>query len=199
MSKVERWKSFNEIASIDMSAGDQGYTHLLGGAARKDSLRAEAIGDVDELNALLGLCLARTRVEKSRIYLKMMIGDLFVLGTELACSAGPKQDLPSIKPANIDFLEGICAELLQSLPRINKFVRPIGPEQALLLNSARSVCRRAERHVVAIHMDHHDIGQFNQLLLAYLNRLGAALYLMFRMELSNAGAREEYWSGQDCC
>jgi cob(I)alamin adenosyltransferase len=173
--------------------GDGGDTALLGGArVPKDDLRVAACGDVDELNALLGLAAAQGPSPEDAALLHVIQRGLFALGARLA---DPTQAVVSrrqkagLGQAQVAELERAIDEREASLPPLDAFILPGGAPLGALLHLARTVCRRAERSMVALHHLH----PLDPLLLAYANRLSDLLFVMARSANHARGAPEERW------
>jgi cob(I)alamin adenosyltransferase len=170
---------------IYTKAGDGGETRLVGGQkVAKDSLRIEAYGTVDELSSCLGL--ARAALETAPVpagarelddVIKRVQNELFNLGSDLATlpeDRHPKQ--PLIEARHVAALEREIDAWNESLPELRSFVLPGGGWVASSLHVARTVCRRAERLVVALRAA-EPVGAE---VLPYLNRLSDALFVMSR-------------------
>ena len=170
--------------------GDSGETGLFDGTrVSKADSRVDAYGEVDELNAWLGL--ARTPGRLSRKLEEMVERiqrDLFALGARLA---DPRHKIAErvtkaqVHSDDVTRLERWIDELDAALPPLRKFILPGGSRQGATLHIARTVCRRAERAVVGIGGDPE--------LIVYLNRLSDLLFVMARFENSNAGIPESEW------
>jgi cob(I)alamin adenosyltransferase len=179
---------------IYTKTGDTGETGLFGGErVPKDAIRISAYGDVDELNAILGMVRASSPpAEVDRILLQVQ-NHLFVMGADLATPLGnvasrvPRID--SSYAANLEKEIDAIDPLLQSL---KNFVLPGGASVAALLHFARTVCRRAERSVVTL-------ARFEQIgpdSIIYLNRLSDLLFVLARYANHLAGSIETPWSGR---
>jgi cob(I)alamin adenosyltransferase len=174
--------------------GDDGSTGLLGkGRVQKSAPRVEAYGSVDELNASLGV----VRVLDRERWLESEIGaiqsQLFQLGAELATVA-PEHlaKLERISDADITALEGWIDRLDADLPALKNFVLPGGTALAAELHRARTVCRRAERRLIALRQEE----AVEPRLVAYLNRLADLLFVMARWCNQRAGVAEIEWQGR---
>jgi cob(I)alamin adenosyltransferase len=170
-------------------AGDSGKTSLGDGTrAPKSHPRIDAFGTVDELNALLGVALARGVPPEFGPWLERIQNELFDLGADLAVPlADAKRERLRVTPAQVMRLEELCDEVNADLEPLRSFVLPGGTEAAALLHLARTVCRRAERLVVAL-----DAAEpVNPAALAYLNRLSDLLFILARA--ANAGRTEPLW------
>lgn len=174
--------------------GDDGSTGLVGGArTRKNSLRVEAYGDIDELNCLVGICVTlatEPREAGIRDKLKTIQNELFDLGSELATPHGSSwQGMLKTEAAHVDRLERWIDELNAALPDLKSFVLPGGTLLNGHLHLARAVCRRAERAIVSLN----DAEPLSEHVLHYVNRLSDLLFVMSRAAAQLAGASEFLW------
>ena len=172
--------------------GDEGQTGLLGGTrVSKDHLRVAAYGDVDETNAAIGLVLAHTRSPRLGKLLRQVQADLFALGAELADvrRARKQQAKAAVTDAMIARLEQEIDDRDGALPPLRAFVLPGGVPTAAFLHLARTVCRRAERSVVALART----SKVEPLTIVYLNRLSDLLFVLARYENHVARRRERTW------
>ena len=168
--------------------GDAGETSLGSGArVPKDSPRIEAAGDVDELNAVLGLALARGVPHAD--WLEAIQNDLFDLGADLAVPEGGSRERLRVTGEQVTRLEAWCDEANEGLEPLRSFVLPGGSEAAALLHVARTVCRRAERRAVTLAAA-EDV---NPDALAYLNRLSDLLFILARAANAAGGVEEPLW------
>jgi cob(I)alamin adenosyltransferase len=169
--------------------GDAGETSLGDGTrVSKADARVAAFGTVDELNALLGLVLARGVPAEFPPWLERIQNELFDLGADLAVPlADTKRPRLRVTAEQVDRLEQLCDRVNAGLEPLRSFVLPGGTEAAALLHLARTVCRRAERLVVALAA----VEPVNPAALAYLNRLSDLLFILARA--ANAGGSEPLW------
>lgn len=172
--------------------GDDGTTALFaGGRVSKTHLRVEAYGTVDELNSVLGV--VRTCEPYSDAWLAQIQRQLFQLGTDLATPLDAKSEwVVRIDAAAAKWLEQIIDEMTALLPPLTRFILPGGTPAAAHLHVARTVCRRAERLVVAL-AEHEEIGKP---VIPYLNRLSDGLFTLARWENFREGVSDELWSGR---
>lgn len=174
--------------------GDQGQTSLFGGGrVAKDHLRVTAYGDVDELNAALGAVMACEPVELERALLESVQRDLFAIGGQLAspqpgkvAKALVKAELPT---GRVEALEAAIDRADGELAPLSAFVLPGGTMKAALLHVARTVCRRAERSVVALDRDEGVADP----ILPYLNRLSDLLFTLARLANHRAQVPDRTW------
>ena len=168
--------------------GDTGETSLGDGSrVSKADPRIDAFGTVDELNAVLGLALARPLPADFRPWLERIQNELFDLGADLSVPLDDERERLRMTQDQVDRLEELCDLVNEGLEPLRSFVLPGGTEAAALLHLARTVCRRAERLTVAVAA----IEAVNPLALTYLNRLSDFLFILARA--ANAGAREPLW------
>jgi cob(I)alamin adenosyltransferase len=160
------------MARIATGAGDAGDTGLAdGNRVRKSSVRIIAYGAVDELNAAIGLALTQLQGPLAHS-LERIQRELFDLGADLALAQGG----PRITKDHLARLDHELDVIESALPELRNFILPGGSEAAARLHLARTVCRRAERQVVALN----DAEKVEHEALVYLNRLGDLLFLMAR-------------------
>ena len=179
---------------IYTKTGDEGQTGLFGGGrVPKDDARVEAYGEVDELNAVLGMARAVEVMPRIDEVLVPIQRDLFAIGALLATPDREKmrQQLAKarIDDARISQLEAAIDAGEAELEPLRAFVVPGGTPKAAALHVARTVCRRAERRVVALQ---HDT-ELPQLAVIYLNRLSDLLFVLARVANRRAGAAEMTW------
>ena len=178
---------------IYTKTGDQGQTGLLGGTrVGKDDPRVAAYGEVDELNALLGLVRAQTADASLRRLLYALQRDLFALGAQLAdpsARVGTRKRKAAITEATVRRLERVIDARESKLPRLTSFILPGGSATGALLHLARTVSRRAERSVVALARRE----ALDPRLVVYLNRLSDLLFVLARSENHGRGEPEDRW------
>ena len=173
------------LTAIATRTGDDGTTGLGDGKrTRKDTLRVAAMGDVDELNSSIGVLLTETMPEPLRADLIEIQHDLFDLGGEL-CIPGYSM----IKEAHVAHLDDRLAHYNADLPRLAEFVLPGGSRAAALAHVSRTVCRRAERAVVALAASEAVHAEARQ----YLNRLSDLLFVLARVLNRHSGGADVLW------
>jgi cob(I)alamin adenosyltransferase len=183
------------ITRVYTKTGDKGDTALIGGErVSKASLRIECYGTVDEVNATLGL--VRTALEQSAAGPRLLpvIGrvqqELFNLGAQLATpDPEMRARMPAIAEHHVTALETLMDELNEDLPALQSFILPGGGWPSSYFHLARTVCRRAERLVVALARA-EDV---DALSVQYLNRLSDALFVMGRWAARRDGRAEPLW------
>jgi cob(I)alamin adenosyltransferase len=158
---------------------------------KKASLRVDAYGTVDELNASIGVARATRLGPFIDGVLAQVQEDLFTLGAELATVPGKEGKLSMTLVGDDDAarLERAIDEGEEGLPALKNFVLPGGSPQAAALHLARTVCRRAERAVLAI-----DDAQPRRELVIYLNRLSDLLFVLARKANAIAGVDDVPWA-----
>jgi cob(I)alamin adenosyltransferase len=176
---------------IYTKTGDDGTTGLFGGGRLpKASLRVEAYGTVDELNATIGLARASKLDADSEGVLARVQVDLFTLGAELACVPGQeaKLNMPLLESEDASRLEVAIDQAETFVPQLKYFILPGGSPQAAALHLARTVCRRAERAVLAL-----DDAEPRKELVIYLNRLSDLLFVLARRANVEAQVEDVPW------
>jgi cob(I)alamin adenosyltransferase len=162
----------NRLSKIATRTGDAGDTGLGDGRrVPKDAARVHALGEVDELNSTLGLLLAEKLPAALRAALLEIQHDLFDLGGELSIPGHAM-----VTQAQVLRLDGLLARYNAKLPPLKEFILPGGSRPAALAHLARTVCRRAERSVVALGRAETVGGPARQ----YLNRLSDLLFVLGR-------------------
>ncbi len=175
----------NRLTRIYTRTGDDGSTGLGDGTrTSKHHLRIEALGEVDELNSTLGMLLAETLPEEVRVLLTGIQHDLFDLGAEL-CIPGHR----AIPPGRVGALEQSIDRYNAQLSPLKEFILPGGAPGAARCHLARTVCRRAERKLVALHHQETLASET----LHYLNRLSDLLFVLARILNKEAGVPDVLW------
>ena len=178
----------NRLTKIYTRTGDSGSTGLADGSrADKDSLRISAIGDVDELNSILGLLIANDIDAHMKGYLLDIQHILFDLGGELAIP-----DSEMVTESRVEYLEKIIDEYNASLPPLKEFILPGGSIPAATCHTARAVCRRAERQLVGLSKEI----SVNQASLKFLNRLSDLLFVFARTLARSGDGQEILWKSK---
>lgn len=177
---------------IYTKTGDTGLTSLIGGRrVSKADHRIDAYGTVDELNAWMGLVRDQPVNASRRELLKEIQDRLFTIGSTLATDPNreTRQSLPAIWPADVTRLEEAVDAMEADLPELRHFVLPGGHESVSHTHLARTVCRRAERLVIALDPEATTEG----LLIQYLNRLSDYLFVLSRKMALELGVEEVTW------
>jgi cob(I)alamin adenosyltransferase len=182
----------NRLTQIATRTGDDGSTGLGDGSrTRKDALRVQAMGDVDELNSGLGVLLAEPLPDAVRELLVVIQHELFNLGGELSIPG-----FTLLKPDAVLRLDEALEHYNARLPRLKEFILPAGTRSAALCHVSRTVARRAERAVVALHAAE----PLNDTPQQYLNRLSDLLFVLARVlnraNLDGLGGDDVYWRSE---
>ena len=172
--------------------GDGGKTSLVGGTrVPKTHARLEAYGTVDELNSFLGLLAARLSDEADKAFVQGVQHNLFVVGGHLATDS-EKTELRAasiVTPGQVEEMEREIDRLDSLLPPLKAFVLPGGDETAALCHVCRTVCRRAERRILALAGE----APIQAELLAYVNRLSDYLFVLSRKINRDNKKEEIFW------
>jgi len=176
---------------IYTKTGDKGETGLFRGPrVPKNHPRVDSYGNVDELNALLGVVQQEISDAEIRKIIASLQHELFELGADLAT---PPQDHDDanlrIPQSMVTRLEQIIDRYEAGLPPLTEFILPGGSKAGALLHYARTVCRRAERSVVVLK----ETESVNPVILQYLNRLSDLLFVLARAENHSSGQPEVKW------
>ncbi|MEW5996372.1 MAG: cob(I)yrinic acid a,c-diamide adenosyltransferase [Candidatus Micrarchaeota archaeon] len=166
--------------SIYTRTGDTGETTThIGKRVRKDDPLVEAYGSLDELNSFLGLAIAFSPSKGTQAVLKRVQKEIFDIGASIFSGEIP------VGEADVKKLEKDIDAVEERLKPLRHFIIPGGAQEAAVLHCARTVCRRAERRLVAAKAD--------KMLVKYLNRLSDLLFVLARHENAKAGVGEEIW------
>jgi cob(I)alamin adenosyltransferase len=174
------------LTRIYTKLGDGGETHL-GDMSRvpKTHPRIEAYGDVDELNAHIGVALlAPGMPQRYAEWLSRVQNDLFDVGADLAVPHGGDRERLRVSADQTAWLESACDEVNATLEPLKSFVIPGGTPAAAALHVCRTVCRRAERRAIVVEDGNPEV-------VRYLNRLSDLLFILSRG--ANEGGAEPLW------
>jgi len=165
------------LTRIYTKLGDGGETHL-GDMSRvpKTHPRIEAYGDVDELNAHIGVALTLAELPAEyAAWLRRIQNDLFDVGADLSVPADPDaaRERLRVRAEQVTWLEGACDEVNATLTPLRSFVLPGGTAAAAQLHVCRTVCRRAERRALVVEDSNPEV-------VRYLNRLSDLLFILSR-------------------
>jgi cob(I)alamin adenosyltransferase len=174
--------------------GDKGDTSLFGGeTVKKNHLRVEMYGILDELNAFIGMLRHKNSDKAIDTVLKNVQNELFTYGSEIATPDASKRAKFSeqISEVHISALEKMIDQFSESLPELKQFILPGGSEASCFAHVARTVCRRAERVLISLS------GQtsIRNELIVYLNRLGDLLFVIARYENVLNNVDDVAWQG----
>ena len=187
-----------EKSMIYTKTGDKGMTSLVGGQrVSKTDLRLEAYGTVDELNSQLGLLLTEVSDASDHALLNEVQNHLFVVGGYLATDQSTTQLRAQsvVTPAMIESLEKAVDEIDSSLPNLRACVLPGGTRGASRAHVCRTVCRRAERRILALNnqLKERDEAELDANVLSYMNRLSDFLFVLARKMNIIEGQDEIIW------
>jgi cob(I)alamin adenosyltransferase len=178
---------------IYTKTGDSGETSLLGGKrVWKDNLRIQTCGTIDELNSIIGLSINEITNSELKEVLQGIQNDLFVIGSDAAMPIGnvnSKISILRIAENLSEKLESIIDKYDSQLPVLKNFILPGGAKGSALLHFARSVCRRAERNVVALS----QVEKINPSIEKYMNRLSDLLFVLARYVNFSNGTSDIIW------
>ena len=178
----------NRLSKIYTRTGDNGTTGLGDGSRiNKDSLRVDAMGDVDELNSMIGLMMT----EVVPIYLSHILTqiqhDLFNVGGEICIP-----NYVILKQSRINELENTIDELNNQLTPLKEFILPGGTKAAAYCHLERTICRLAESKLVELHRNE----KVTDISLQYLNRLSDLLFVLCRIINKEAGVSDVLWKNE---
>jgi cob(I)alamin adenosyltransferase len=183
------------MAKIYTRSGDAGETGLhRGPRVGKDCLRIEVCGTIDELNAVVGVIRAVGVPATTDAILAEIQNRLFELGAEIATPEAERHGCRFITGEHVKWLEKTIDDLDQGLQPLVHFILPGGTYAAALAHLARTVCRRAERRLVALVREALEVGTpLSPTLLAFVNRLGDLFFVLGRWLNHQAGQKETVW------
>jgi len=178
----------HRLSKIVTKTGDNGTTGLGDGQrVGKDSLRIHAIGDLDELNSLIGVLLTQNPPETMLEDFSRIQHRLFDIGGELSM---PGHEI--VGPECSEDLEQLISEYNDKLPPLKEFILPGGSSAAAFCHLARTVCRRAERNLVALNQSE----PVSNHVLKYINRLSDFLFVAARVINKAQGQQDTFWQSQ---
>lgn len=178
----------NRLTRVYTRTGDQGATGLADGSRlAKNDPRVHCMGEVDELNAFIGLALCLLEDGPAQKVLFAVQHDLFDIGAEL-CQPGKHL----ITDEYVDGLESSADEFNASLSELKEFILPGGTQAVACLHLARTVCRRVERSLVELN----DQQAINPVTCRYINRLSDLLFIISRAQAHSEGSGEVYWNSK---
>jgi cob(I)alamin adenosyltransferase len=175
----------NRLTKIYTRTGDAGDTGLADGSRiSKRSARVQAMGDVDELNSVLGLLVCKLQATTHIGLVQSIQNDLFDLGAELSTNH------KFINADNTRLLEQRLDDMNTALSPLKEFILPGGDEAAAVCHIARTVCRRAERSLVVL------VDEIDGDVLAYINRLSDLLFVLARDINRERGREDIFWQSE---
>lgn len=178
----------NRLSKIVTRTGDDGSTGLADGSRRsKNDNRIHCLGEVDELNASIGLLISTLDEARIKDILLHIQHDLFDLGAELS---QPGKQL--LSEGYVDYLEQQIQELNEGLPALKEFILPGGSTLISHIHITRTVCRRVERRFSALLQQE----SVNPVSLRYVNRLSDLFFILARFMAKHCGQPEIYWQSR---
>lgn len=176
-------------AGIYTRGGDKGSTSLGRiGRVPKTDVRIHAVGAIDELNSVIGLMISSTKTEYVDFYLSLQ-HDLFVIGAIVGGCTNYK-----LRKDKIDTIERMIDEISDKLVPLSDFILPGGTTEASWLHLARTVCRRAEREIVAVQKrDERTSSELETTVLVFINRLSDLFFVMAR-KFNENGKQDILWN-----
>ena len=175
------------LTKITTRNGDQGKTKLAqGDSVYKNELIINAIGDIDELNSVLGVCISFCNDKNIINEIKNIQNDLFNIGGEISLNDSSKNLL---KDDSLSFLDNRIKELNVSLEPLEEFILPGGDFFSSNLHLARTIARRSERSIVDLYIKDLE----NNNIVKYLNRLSDYLFVLSRFYNKNNNIDENMW------
>jgi len=180
------------MVKIYTKGGDKGDTSLIGGKrVPKSSKRINAYGDVDELNASIGVAISFIEDDEVRKLLEKIQSELFIVGSDLADPSYPDSinNNPRVTDTMVTNLENFIDKYDQEVGAIQYFILPGGSREASLLHLARGIARRAERDCVELS----SIERINPAIISYLNRLSDLLFMLARVMNKRRNINDVPW------
>lgn len=168
--------------------GDKGKSIVGKKKIDKTSIEIEALGDLDELNSLIGIIKSKIGNKNFKIILHNVQENLFIIQANIASFMFPKFKPPEFKNLKIKELEKIIDNLERKIKPAKKFIVPGATEESAWLDYARAVSRRVERNILRHSKKHY----LNPDILAYANRLSSLFFALARMSVKKASCAERY-------
>ena len=184
-------------ARIYTKSGDKGETSLVDGSrVSKGNHRLETYGTLDELNSIVGLLRSRLSHATFELQiaesLRSVQNNLFNIGSHLACvDSTIRAKLPSLSELALATIEDAMDQWEAELPPLREFILPGGHELAALSHLARTVCRRADRHMIRLRDEGADLAPDQMI---YINRLSDWFFLLARKFNFVSGSKDFVWS-----
>ncbi|GMU96658.1 MAG: cob(I)yrinic acid a,c-diamide adenosyltransferase [Ignavibacterium album] len=179
---------------IYTKTGDKGDTSLFGGErVQKNHQRINAYGTVDELNAFIGLALTEIKSDEVRNILIDLQNKLFIVGSDLATPETEKNKKLNIIRTSEEFIKKAESDIdnfTEKLDELRNFILPGGSKGSAMLHVCRTICRRAEREIVALK----NSEKVNQNILIFLNRISDLLFVLSRYENKVSNFPDSIWN-----
>jgi cob(I)alamin adenosyltransferase len=178
----------NRLSTIVTRTGDSGTTGTADGSRRaKNDVRVQCLGEVDELNAALGVALSFLQDSSEKQSLFAVQHDLFDIGAEL-CQPGKSL----ITHLHLDSIESNATKFNNPLPAVKEFIIPGGSQAVAFLQLTRTICRRLERTLVTLK----ETEDLNPITAQYVNRLSDLLFILARSVANQDPGSEVYWQSK---
>lgn len=178
---------------IYTKTGDKGETSLFGGKrVQKNNQRINAYGTVDELNAFIGLALTEIKSDEIRNVLIDLQNKLFIVGSDLATPDTEKNKKLNITRTGEDFIKKAEADIdifTEKLDELRNFILPGGSKGSAMLHVCRTICRRAEREIVALK----NFEKINENIIVFLNRISDLFFVLSRYENKVSNYPDTIW------
>ena len=184
------------MSKIYTKTGDNSVTSLLGKRVKKDCLEIGTLGDIDELNASLGVLNAQINVGDFKKIMGQIVdiqNNLFIIGSNVAAVGEEIKNIPKLNEQSLIDLEDWIDAMEKDLPPLHNFILPGGSSAATQSFLARAVCRRAERNFVSLSEKYNKI---DPLMKKYLNRLSDYLFVLARFLNKKNGLEEILWGNK---
>lgn len=181
--------SKKRITKVYTKTGDLGETSLVGGRrVSKSSLRVDSYGEVDELNSVLGIVQSIVNDGEIKELIESIQNGLFIMGGDLATPDNSEIGVPRIDSEMIEKFESLIDKYVREVGDLKEFILPGGSEPSSFLHLARTICRRAERKIVALNQEE----KINSNLIIYINRLSDLLFMLARVINKRCDIEETY-------
>lgn len=183
------------MSKIYTKTGDQGVTGLYGGKRLpKFSVRVDTYGDLDELNAIIGIIISKLGTDSNLNRLLRIQSDLMIISSIIATPKDAPKNLKTLKllPTVVEELEVEIDDWTQTLPSLTNFTLPGGTELSAFVHLSRAVCRRVERKLSLLNSEE----EVDSIILAYINRLSDWLFTLARIINMQAGTTEIIWDNK---
>ncbi|MCP4429912.1 MAG: cob(I)yrinic acid a,c-diamide adenosyltransferase [Gammaproteobacteria bacterium] len=178
----------NRLSAIVTRTGDKGSTGMADGSRRsKFNSRVHCLGEVDELNAMIGVVLSHIEDQQTQTILFSIQHDLFDIGAEL-CQPGKVL----IDPTYVEALENAAEKFNKPLPPLKEFILPGGSRAVAFLQLARTICRRAERSLHSLASEE----ELNPFTAQYINRLSDLIFILARHAAFTQDGKDVYWQSR---
>jgi len=183
------------MSRIYTKTGDKGETGLVSGKrVKKDNVRLDAYGTLDELNAILGIIRSLSLNQDSDQWLEELQNQLFNAGSRLACDDQTwLAKMPPLKADIVERMEKQMDKWTEQLLPLKNFILPGGHVTAAHLHHARTVCRRAERVLVHLKEITPNTEPIDDHIILFLNRMSDFLFVMARWQNHQHGISEPFW------